>query len=176
HVQERELSRRRMTMTKAASYWDQITAQRISRRRALQMAAVGGASAGAIALVGCSSSSNKDKTPGAAASPSGGGGGGGSPKTGGQLKGTVSLVLGKDPMKAATFLTHALASYSYSRLMRFKTVLGELSQDQWYVPENEVAAKVETPDPTTYIFTLRDDVNWQNVAPVNGRKVDASDV
>src|SRR5438067_1645498 len=30
-----------MTMTKAASYWDQITAQRISRRRALQMAAVG---------------------------------------------------------------------------------------------------------------------------------------
>ena len=162
-------------MTKAASYWDQITAQRISRRRALQMAAVGGASAGAIALVGCSSSSNKDKTPGTAASPSGAGGEG-TPKTGGQLKGTVSLVLGKDPMKASTFLTHALASYSYSRLMRFKTVLGELSQDQWYVPENEVAAKVETPDPTTYIFTLRDDVNWQNVAPVNGRKVDASDV
>ena len=59
-------------MTKAASYWDQITAQRISRRRALQMAAVGGASAGAIAFVGCSSSSNKDKTPGTAASPSGG--------------------------------------------------------------------------------------------------------
>src|SRR5439155_7388417 len=152
-----------MTMTKAASYWDQITEQRISRRRALQMASVGGASAGAIAFVGCSSSSNNDKTPGTVASPSGGGAG--TPKTGGTLKGTVSLVLGKDPMKAATFLTHALASYSYSRLMRFKTVIGELPQDQWYTTEPEVASKVENPDPLTYIFTLRDDVKFHNLPP-----------
>jgi peptide/nickel transport system substrate-binding protein len=160
-------------MGMATSYWDRITKQRISRRRALQAAAVGGASAGAIALVGCSSSSDKDKTPSAGKSPSTGGE---KPQPGGTLRGTVSLVLGKDPMKASTFLTHALASYSYSRLMRFKTVLGELSEDQWYTAEPEVAAKVENPDPTTYIFTLRDDVKWQNVPPVNGRQLVADDV
>ncbi len=161
------------------SFWDKFTNQRISRRRALQMAAVGGASAGAIAIVGCSSSSSSDKTPTAGKSPGAGTTSApseGTPKPGGTLHGTVSLVLGKDPMKASSFLTHALASYSYSRLMRFKTTLGELPQSDWYMPEPEVAAKVENPDPTTYIFTLRPDVKFHNVPPVNGRKLGAKDV
>lgn len=136
------------------------------------MTAVGGATAGAIAVVGCNGGGGKTPAGGtstAAVSE-------GTPKPGGTLRGTVSLVLGKDPMKASTFLTHALASYSYSRLMRFKTQLGELSQDQWYVAEPEVAANVENPDPTTYIFTLRDDVKFHNVPPVNGRLLNADDV
>lgn len=136
------------------------------------MAAVGSATAGAIAVVGCGGGGgNKTPTAGKTTAPTEG-----TPKPGGTLRGTVSLVLGKDPMKASTFLTHALASYSYSRLMRFKTQLGELPQDQWYVPEPEVAAKVENPDPTTYIFTLRDDVKFHNVPPVNGRLLNADDV
>ncbi|MDP9237520.1 MAG: ABC transporter substrate-binding protein [Chloroflexota bacterium] len=162
------------------SFWDKYTGARVSRRRAMQMAAVGGASVGAIAVVGCSSSDNKSKTPAAGKTTTGTStstsASEGTPKAGGTLHGTVSLVLGKDPMKASTFLTHALASYSYSRLMRFKTTLGELSQDQWYVAEPEVASKVENPDPLTYIFTLRDDVKFHNVAPVNGRKLGAKDV
>jgi peptide/nickel transport system substrate-binding protein len=141
------------------------------------MAAVGGASVGAIAVVGCSSSkSSPTPTAGTASKGTSTPPSEGTPKAGGTLHGTVSLVLGKDPMKASTFLTHALASYSYSRLMRFKTTLGELSQDQWYVAEPEVASKVENPDPLTYIFTLRDDVKFHNVAPVNGRKLGAKDV
>jgi peptide/nickel transport system substrate-binding protein len=141
------------------------------------MAAVTGASAGALAVVGCSSSNDDNKkTPTTGKTASSGAPDEGTPKPGGTLHGTVSLVLGKDPMKASTFLTHALASYSYSRLMRFKTQLGELAQDQWYVPEPEVAAKVENPDPLTYIFTLRDDVKFHNLPPVNGRKLGAKDV
>ena len=163
-----------------ASYWNRITDQRVSRRRALQMAGVAGASAGAIALVGCSSSDSKDKTPAGGTTPGAGKttatGGEGTPKPGGTLRGTVSLVLGKDPMKAATFLTHALASYSYSRLLRFKTVIGELPQEDWYTTEMELTAKLENPDPLTYIFTLRDDVKWHNVPPVNGRKLTGEDV
>jgi peptide/nickel transport system substrate-binding protein len=142
------------------------------------MTAIGGASAGAIALVGCSSSSDsKSKTP-ASGSPAAGktSVSEGAPKPGGTLHGTVSLVLGKDPMKASTFLTHALASYSYSRLLRFKTVIGELGQEDWYTTELELAAKVENPDPLTYIITLRDDVKWHNVPPVNGRKLTGDDV
>ena len=161
-----------------ASFWDRFTNHRVSRRRALQMAAIGGASASAIAVVGCSSSNNSSKTPSAGKSPAAGTAAPseGTPKPGGTLRGTVSLVLGKDPMKASTFLTHALASYSYSRLMRFQTTLGELSQDQWYEPEPEVASKVENPDPLTYIFTLRNDVKFHNVPPVNGRQLVAADV
>ncbi|MBI5289615.1 MAG: ABC transporter substrate-binding protein [Chloroflexi bacterium] len=160
-----------------SSFWDRYTARRVSRRRALQVAGVTGAAAGAIALVGCSSDDDNggDKTPSGGATP-GGGGGGDTPKAGGIFRGTVSLVLGKDPMKAATFLTHALASYSYSRLLRFSSQLGELPQSDWYTTQMEVASKVENPDPTTYIFTLRDDVKFHNVPPVNGRLLNADDV
>ena len=162
----------------ATSYWDKFTAGRISRRRALQMAAIGGASAGAIAFVGCGGGDDDEPsgTPGSGQTTTTGNGEEGTPKPGGTLRGTVSLVLGKDPHKAATFLTHALASYSYSRLMRFKTVVGELPQDEWYTVEPEVVTKVETPDPTTYIFTLRDDVKFHNLPPVNGRLLNADDV
>lgn len=164
-------------MNNGSSFWDRYTKARISRRRALQAAAVGGASVGAIALVGCSSDNNNNnnnggQTPSGGASPTAGTE---QPVTGGTFNGTVSLVLGKDPHKAATFLTHALASYSYSRLMRFKTQRGELPQSDWYQPVNELASKVEHPDDTTYIFTLND-VNWHNVPPVNGRKLTADDV
>jgi peptide/nickel transport system substrate-binding protein len=159
------------------SFWNKVTAQRISRRRALQMTAIGGASVGAIAIVGCGGgSSNKSATPGSSPAAGKTSVSEGTPKPGGTLKGTVSLVLGKDPHKASTFLTHALASYSYSRLLRFKTVIGELPQEQWYTTEMELAAKVENPDPLTYIFTLRDDVKWHNLPPVNGRKLTGDDV
>ena len=160
------------------SFWNKVTEQRVSRRRALQMTAVGGASVGAIALVGCSSSSSPSKTPASGSTPAAGktSASEGTPKPGGTLHGTVSLVLGKDPHKASSFLTHALASYSYSRLLRFKTVVGELPQDQWYTTEMELAAKVENPDPLTYVITLRDDVKWHNLPPVNGRKLVGDDV
>ncbi len=157
------------------SYWGKVSDSRVTRRRALQMAALTGASAGAIAIVGCGGDDDTTTgTPSAGKSP--GAGGEGTPKPGGVLKGTVSLVLGKDPHKASSFLTHALASYSYSRLMRFRTVIGELPQDQWYEAEPELASKVENPDPLTYIFTLHDNVKFHNVAPVNGRVLDADDV
>ncbi|MDP9236847.1 MAG: ABC transporter substrate-binding protein [Chloroflexota bacterium] len=53
----------------AGSYWDKITAQRVSRRRVLQSAGVAGVAAGAVAIVGCSSSSGGGKTPGATTAP-----------------------------------------------------------------------------------------------------------
>ncbi len=51
----------------AGSYWDNVTAQRISRRRMLQGVGVAGTAAGAVWLVGCSSSDSGSKTPGATA-------------------------------------------------------------------------------------------------------------
>jgi ABC-type transport system substrate-binding protein len=164
-------------MTRASSYWDKVTQRRISRRRALQMAAITGASASAIALVGCGDDDDDDVvngvTPGTTPTN---GNGNGEPRQGGTLQGTVSLVLGRDPHREATFLAHALASYSYSRLMRFGTEVGQLPQGQWYTTEPELAASVENPDPTTYIFTLNDGVTWHDEPPVSGRPLTGEDV
>jgi hypothetical protein len=75
----------------AGSYWDKITAQRVSRRRVLQSAGVAGVAAGAVAIVGCgggSSSSSKTPSVSNTPKPSDNSGqfvlnGGGTPKAGG---------------------------------------------------------------------------------------------
>ncbi|MEX0749646.1 MAG: ABC transporter substrate-binding protein [Dehalococcoidia bacterium] len=139
------------------------------------MATVGGASAGAIWLVGCGGDDDDDGGNGEA-SPGAGNGDEGAPVAGGTFRGTISSVLGKDPHKAATFLVHALGSYSYSRLMRFKTVVGELPEEEYYTTEPELANNVENPDELTYTFTIHPDATFHNVPPVNGRQVTADDV
>src|SRR5262245_61080150 len=102
------------------SFWGRVTQERISRRRALQMAGVGAASAGAIAIVGCGGGNDNDKTPTAGTTKTTSGGG--NIKRGGTARGTLPLITGKDPHPAASFIPHAIGSYTYSRLMRFKTV------------------------------------------------------
>jgi peptide/nickel transport system substrate-binding protein len=160
------------------SFWNKVTAQRISRRRALQMTAIGGASAGAIAIVGCGGGSSNSKTPGTTGSPAAGttSVSEGTPKPGGTLHTTLPLVTGKDPHTADSFIPHAFGSLSYSRLMRFKTTLGVLPQADRYTAVPELIAKIENPDPLTYIFTLRSDVKFHNVPPTNGRPLVAQDI
>src|SRR5207245_10903067 len=42
--------------------------------------------------------------------------------------------------------------------------------------EGDLAEKWDQPDDLTYVFKLRPGVKHQNIAPVNGREVDAEDV
>lgn len=153
------------------SFWDRYAQQRLSRRRALQLAAVGTGGLAFAAACGGGEEGAETPTAGAPTAPAEG-----QPKAGGVLHGTVSLVLGYDPIKATTFLTHALASYCYSRLVRYRTVVGELPQEDWYGVQSELASEWENPDDTTFIFTLHPEATWHPVAPVNGRKVTASDI
>jgi len=44
------------------------------------------------------------------------------------------------------------------------------------VPAGDLAASWQQPDQQTYVFKIRPDAKWQNIAPVNGRKVTADDV
>jgi hypothetical protein len=76
----------------AGSYWDKITAQRVSRRRVLQGAGAAGVAAGAALVVGCggggttSTTTPKAGTPKPGATPAGDAhvlNGGGTPKGGG---------------------------------------------------------------------------------------------
>ncbi len=156
-------------MPQRNNYWTALN-RRISRRRALQGAAMGAAGLTAASYIACGDGGGGGATP--TAGPSG------QPKPGGTLHGTVSLVLGFDPILATSFLSHALASYCYSRLLRYKTVPGELAQEEWYTAEMELASEIEQPDDTTYIFTIRPEAVWAAVDPINppGRNVTATDV
>jgi ABC-type transport system substrate-binding protein len=157
------------------SYWGKFTRDRITRRRALQMAALGAASAGAIAVVGCGG--GDDDEPSGGETPSGGNTpAAGNIKRGGIAHGTSPLVTGKDPHPAASFLPHAIGSYTYSRLLRFKTVEGVLAAEDRYRAVPELASSFEKVDETTYIFTINPAAKMHNVAPTNGRPVTAEDV
>lgn len=156
------------------SYWDKFTNNRVTRRRAMQMAGIGAASAGAIALVGCGGGDDDEPsgaTPGAGTTPASG-----SIKRGGVSRGTLPLITGKDPHKAASFIPHAVGSYTYNRLLRFKTIEGVLPAEDRYRAVPELASEWEQVDETTYIFTLNPAAKMHNVAPTNGRAVTAEDV
>ncbi|MBF6600792.1 MAG: ABC transporter substrate-binding protein [Dehalococcoidia bacterium] len=174
-------------MGQSTSYWDRLVAQRISRRRALQMSALGGATAAAIAVVGCGGSSKNASTPGAggtAASTPGGGAGGGKPLMGGTLRSALNDPQSKfDAQKFPTFTVQTINSFSYSRLLKStsgpddpKTEGLDLAEKDWYRPVADLASSFENPDATTFVFTLQPGAKWQNVAPLNGRAVAPDDV
>ncbi|MCH8228955.1 MAG: ABC transporter substrate-binding protein [Chloroflexi bacterium] len=62
------------------------------------------------------------------------------------------------------------AGQSYSRLFKFDTT-GDRS-----IVVCDLCASWEQPFPTTFLIKLREDVNWQNLPPLNGRKLTAQDV
>lgn len=63
---------------------------------------------------------------------------------------------------------------AYSRLMRYKSG-ADVTLPSLAV-ECEVCAEWTMVDPTTFEFRLREDALWQNIAPVNGRRLVADDI
>ena len=61
----------------------------------------------------------------------------------------------------------------YSRLMRFREGDAELPS---LAVQCEVCSNWEMTDGVTFEFMLRDDVMWQDLPPVNGRRLQASDI
>ena len=59
-----------------------------------------------------------------------------------------------------------------------------IDRDEWdfkgplpvTVAKGRLAASWSQPDPTTYVFNIREGVYWHNKAPMNGRELDANDV
>lgn len=94
--------------------------------------------------------------------------------------GTLNLVSGSGigHQDVHRDVSAALAAWgpglAYSRLMRFKggadVALPSLAV------ECELCADWTMVNDTTFEFKLRDDVMWQNLAPVNGRRLAASDI
>ncbi len=159
----------------AGSYWDKVTAQRISRRRMLQSTGMAGVAAGAVALVGCGGGSdNKTNTPTSGGSSPGAGSptkaAAGTPKSGGRYQ--VASTADFD-----TFDPYIGIAASVGYFPRLYNVLVNYSALDSKFRFNDLSTAYEQPDETTYIFHVRPGVKvGPNQLGVPERALDASDV
>src|SRR5262245_50942289 len=147
--------------------------RRTGRRAVLRGAALLGAATGVTTLAGCTGSAPAPPTPtaqfGAPAAPAATQAAAGpQPKRGGAFR----IFSTTDPpnldphtnVSLTLFLTGP--AVAYSKLLKYKadrgTKLGE------YIPTGDLAESWEQPDETTFIFKLRGNAKWHNIAPVNG--------
>ena len=101
----------------------------------------------------------------------------GEPQEGGELVTLVaSYVDNLDVQKISSFNVQDQAGPAYSRLVAFSIPDEEIEYGEQVI-EPDLATEWEVSDDgLTYTFTLRDDVVWHDVPPVNGRPFVASDV
>ena len=142
-------------------------AYRLSRRRALGVAATG---AGALALLSACGKS-KSGAKGSATSAQAG-----KPRYGGQLNATIkSDPFDFDPSGKATGTgNRETVAEVFDSLLHFKA--GPDVNPVSLVIEPGLADRWETPDAQTYIYHLHPGAKFQNLPPVNGRAVASSDV
>ncbi len=137
--------------------------RKVSRRGFLTGAAAAGGAAGLV-LIGCGGS-NKEGGPSGTVVPTGPAG---QPKTGGTIHvGSTAPILGLDPHTTEGV---PYATYFYSYVVQ---------PTDWHTPDatiGDLAESWETPDDNTWIFHLRGDAKFPDVAPTNGRPVVAEDI
>jgi len=153
-----------------SSYWDRFTAQRITRRRALQSAGVAGAAAGAIWLVGCGGGDDdgggSSKTAGPGTTP-------GTPepkKRGGRLQ--IGSTADFD-----TFDPYIGIAASVGYFPRLYNVLVAFSALDSSFRFDDLSTSYEQPDDVTYVFPIRPGVKvGPNPLGVPERDLNAQDV
>ncbi len=172
-------------MSPETDYWRRILRERISRRRALQAAALGGVGLAGATVIGCGGG-KEEGGGGATVTPEARQGGPQEvinpqeqtpPTTGGFARyAWTSDPLSLDPQRNLSWTTdYFVSGGAYSRLYKFQT--GPGISPTSYLPTPDVAESYEeTPDHLTWTFKLRPDVKWQNKPPLNGRALVAGDV
>ncbi|HEY7295021.1 MAG TPA: hypothetical protein VH916_08250, partial [Dehalococcoidia bacterium] len=184
-------------------YWGEVRARRISRRTAIQTGSIFSLGLAAIAAGACSSGNNKksggSNAAGAKASGASQTASAGNPPPAGQLfntadkislapdfnkiysgtpqkGGSLHLSLGStpdqyDPIRDAGYPGLQVMGGCLSSIVRSHyPILGSITT------LGDLAQKWEQPDHQTYTFHLVPDAKWQNVAPVNGRKLTSNDI
>nr|WP_242035312.1 ABC transporter substrate-binding protein [Mesobacillus harenae] len=80
-----------------------------------------------------------------------------------------------DPHKTSSIYTHNILGLVYSKLVTYETGPDVEYSEYNIVPDLAKEWKISD-DGKVYTFYLRENAKWHNVAPVNGRNVDAGDV
>jgi peptide/nickel transport system substrate-binding protein len=158
------------------NYWQRMNSGRFSRRRVLQGGGALGAGAAGLALVGCGNDDDDENgvqpTPGtgdddSAPQPTPDSG---EVTQGGHFNASMdgsprSLDFHFDTFPYNTFIT----TNTNNGVLKFSSDLSEIEPDLGEgLPEN--------PDELTWVFKIRQDVQWQDIEPVNGRQLTAEDV
>jgi peptide/nickel transport system substrate-binding protein len=147
----------------ASSFWERTLTQRtLTRRRALALG--GGSISAGIILAACSGGSD-DTTSGSSPESTGEAG---TPQRGGRFATISNGVTNENPV------SNYSGGYSLAGDKVYDRLLTSTTDTQGY--RLEAAEKVEIADPQQIIFTLKSGMTYQNIAPVNGRAVKASDV
>ncbi|MDP2660767.1 MAG: ABC transporter substrate-binding protein, partial [Dehalococcoidia bacterium] len=171
-------------MSQDGSYWRRTLEKRLSRRRALSLAATAGAGTAGLALLGCGSDGGE------------GGGGGKKPAEikiqravdvlkdetkdaipGGVLRdSTTANITGTlDPMISTSFTTQSIAATTYEVLLRSKSRPERKDWNKAELGPRLVESWEMSEDGTTFTFRMRPNVRFHDVAPVNGRVMDIED-
>ncbi len=170
-------------MTRRKSFWHRYVQQRITRRRALQLAAMSGG--GLVLAAACGGGGGEEEQPEGTGTPSAQGGPGEviNPQENKNIPpgGTYRTAIptgpyGLDPQQNLSFTTESYVSgYVYSRLYKFKTDPGFETTLYEAVPDIAESHEV-TDDGMTWTFTLRPGIKFHNKSPLNGRELDSEDV
>ena len=164
------------------NYWSHFTQGRVSRRRALT--ATGSAAAAAAFLAACGGGDGGDSgaSSGGASETTGSGllakieDTSKNVKRGGVMKWTqASEPLHFDGQAQGQAQLNIYNGMVYESLVRNKPGIGEATKWNEVLP-NLAESWELNPDKTQITFKLRQGVKWQNIAPVNGRAFEASDV
>lgn len=151
------------------NYWQQGATSRLSRRRVLARAGLGVSGFALAAALGCGSKNQGGQPSAANSGPQ-------TPQPGGTLNvSQLSSPTTLDVQRTTSFYTLQPAGAVQSRLMRFKTGIDPKVAEDHDV-EGDLAVGIESPDAVTWTVKLRPDAKYHNVAPVNGRLVEAEDV
>ncbi len=161
-----------------SNYWS----RRTNRRRLLGSAGAAGAGMAALGLVGCGGGSSGDNGANSLATPTTSAKASATvdPFAGAKKGGTLNITSVAepptiDPFGNLSYTTKGLAAYVYSRLYMYKALPGVKGSDVKPTPDGAESAEV-TPDNLKWTIKLRKNLNFHNVAPVNGRAVTTDDV
>ena len=154
------------------NYW---TRRRLSRRTVLKASAAGAAGAGALIAVGCGDDDDDDDvetpepTPTATAAPT-------EAVMAGPVDGSffsqytgisgTTLDLHRELYRGIAYT----AGNAYNNLLKFTDM------DNFVISGEIATGLPEQPDELTYQFTIRDDVNYHNKPPANGRAMTMDDI
>ncbi len=82
-----------------------------------------------------------------------------------------------DPYENLTYRAQIPSGFHYSKLIQAISGGDGVDPGNTAQYENDLAASMpEIPEPTVYLFTLRDDANWHDVDPLNGRQITIADI